>query len=483
MPPYPRYKPTSIPWIGQVPQHWEVKKLSRVVDPNRPITYGIVQAGEKLEEGIPYIRPADMTHDRIPGPEQLPKTSPEIAAAYTRSIVRPGDLVVSIGPSYGKVAIVPNGLEGANLTQGTARVAINEHEADTDFMFWMLHSEEAKYFWTTRSVGATFAALSLEGLSGTIVCVPPKAEQTHIARYLDHKTALIDAYLARKRRMLALLKEHRQSLISRAVTKGLDPTVKMKDSGIEWIGEVPEHWEVKKLKFVTPAITVGIVVTPAKYYVDQGVPCLRTLNISSNFIDLENLVYISSESNELLSKSQIHEGDVLVARTGKTGSAVVVPKSLGGANCIDLLIIRKGEQLLSDYLHFFLTSSVAETQIENLSVGAIQAHFNTSTLSELVLPVPSIEEQRELLSKLNEKTILIDDELTRIERSMVRVQEYRQGLISAVVTGKVDVRQVEVPELDRMIGRSGDQLMEYGEPEGVSMAADEESRYNGPEVP
>ena len=150
--------------------------------------------------------------------------------------------------------------------------------------------------------------------------------------------------MAKKERLIELLQEKRAALITRAVTKGLDPSVPMKDSGVEWLGQIPAHWDAKPLKRVVPGVTVGIVVTPAKYYVDDGVPCLRSLNVARGHIDMNNLVFISPDANEQHHKSKIREGDVLIVRTGQAGAAAVVPADLDGANCIDLLIIRRSRR-------------------------------------------------------------------------------------------------------------------------------------------
>ena len=162
------------------------------------------------------------------------------------------------------------------------------------------------------------------------------------------ETARIDELVAREERLIGLLQEKRTALITRAVTRGLDPNAPMKDSSVEWLGEIPAHWGVRKLKTMVPDITVGIVVTPAKYYVEQGVPCLRSLNIAQGHISTEDLVFISEESNLIHKKSQIFAGDVVIVRTGRAGVAVVVPPELDKANCIDLLIVRRsGKSLLS----------------------------------------------------------------------------------------------------------------------------------------
>jgi type I restriction enzyme S subunit len=180
----------------------EFLPLKRFVDAHRPITYGIVQAGEDVEDGVPYIRPIDMDeHNGVRDPAALRKTAREIAAAYTRSTVRPGDLVVSIGPSYGKTMIVSSELDGANLTQGTARIAPGP-DVEASFIRWALRSSTATEFWDAAVAGATFRALNLEPLSRTPVPAWTLREQRGISDFLDAATARINALVEKKRHMV-----------------------------------------------------------------------------------------------------------------------------------------------------------------------------------------------------------------------------------------------------------------------------------------
>lgn len=214
-------KDSGIEWLGEIPEHWESGALKRFVEPNRPITYGIVQCGEDVPNGVPYIRPVDMTDEGGTDLDGLRRTASEIAAAYLRSTIRPGDIVVSIGPSFGKVMIVPEALDGANLTQGTARVAPST-DVLTRFLFWCLRSGAVHQAWEALVTGATFRALNLEPLSRTIVAVPPLPEQRTIAAFLDRETERIDVAVSKVEQSVAMLREYRTALISAAVTGKID---------------------------------------------------------------------------------------------------------------------------------------------------------------------------------------------------------------------------------------------------------------------
>jgi type I restriction enzyme S subunit len=212
----------------------------------------------------------------------------------------------------------------------------------------------------------------------------------------------------------------------------------MKDSGIEWLGEVPAHWEVKRLKHMSPQITVGIVITPSKYYEDEGIPALRSLNLRPSRVVDTDLVFISPESNELLRKSKLAEGDLVAVRTGQPGTTAVVPAEFDGANCIDLIIIRRSLKYDSRFLCHVMNSKPSHVQYGSGSEGAIQQHFNIETAKNLLLAVPPVHEQQRIRCELDAQLERIDHVLARIGDHVRLLLEYRQALISAAVTGKID---------------------------------------------
>lgn len=198
-------------------------RLRRLVEPARPLTYGILQAGEPVSAGVPYIGPSDMPGEgRSPRLEELRRTTPEISAAYKRSLLRGGDIVVSIGPAYGKVALIADELLGANLTQDTVRVAPRLDLVIPRYLVWVLTSRPARNFWDAEIMGATFKRLNLGQLARTPIPVPPLDEQREIVAHLDSQTAKIDALIANAERFIELSKERRTALIAAAVTGQVD---------------------------------------------------------------------------------------------------------------------------------------------------------------------------------------------------------------------------------------------------------------------
>ena len=443
---YPKYSGVDCSWLGKLPHDWQALKLKRVIDPDRPITYGIVQAGEHVENGIPYIRPIDMSDEGgIKDASGLLKTSQEIAASYHRSSLEERDLVCSIGPSFGKVMVVPKVLSGGNLTQGTARIAISSRN-DYRYFFWALRSNRIYEQWQSSVGGATFRALNLGPLSETVVPVPSPSEQTQIARFLDHQTARIDALIAEQQRLIELLKEKRQAVISHAVTKGLDPDVAMKDSGVEWLGEVPEHWEVRKLSTVTDKITNGYVGPTRDLFVEEGIPYLQSLHIKNNQIIFSPEYYVPKWWSDEHAKSILKPDDVLIVQTGDIGQIAVVPDDFPEANCHALIVTSTIKQSLSgSWLAWVLLSDYGYNSLMSIKTGALHPHLNCGYVKDIYIPVPPLLEQAETMDFLTHEEQGHQKLLSQAESAIGLLQERRSALISAAVTGKIDVRDWQPP--------------------------------------
>lgn len=351
-----------------------------------------------------------------------------------------GSLLYSIYASLGKVAVL-----GVDATFNQAILAIipNKLVASQLFLrYWLENLESHLSYYSSSNTQANLNAAKVLGYP---VAVPDLAEQKSIASFLNHETAKIDALIAEQQRLIELLQEKRQAVISHAVTKGLNPDVSMKDSGVEWLGEVPEHWEIKKLKHVSPQVTVGIVVEPSKYYVRDGVPALRSLNVKQGEIKLDNLVYISADANELHVKSKLKAGDLVAVRSGQPGTTAVIGSDLDGCNCIDLIIMRTPVLASSEFLSWYLASDSAKVQFSSGSGGAIQQHFNVATAANLVILVPPKGQQAEILHAIAFRTAQLDLLGDQALQAVDLLQERRSALMSAAVTGQIDVRGY-VPE-------------------------------------
>lgn len=443
--PYVRYRDSGMDWLGQIPASWTSRRLRFLVETRIPKQE--LRALDPATE-VSFV-PMESVHEY--GGLDIDSTKPlsDVLDGYT--YFRDGDvLVAKITPCFenGKGALA-EGL-ASNVGLGTTELHVLRPSPEVEARF-LLYLTLSQHF---RRIGAAsmYGAGGQKRVPGDFIRnfrhpLPSLSEQRTIADFLDRETAAIDALVMKRDRLIQLLQEKRTALITRAVTRGLDSGATMKDSGVDWLGEVPAHWKVKKLKHLTPGTTVGIVVTPSRYYVDDGVPCLRSLNVSRGSVDTENLVFISEHANEFHRKSKIFAGDVVVVRTGQAGTAAVVPESLDGANCIDLLIVRRSDSVLPKFVYYYLNSQTAISQAAEQSVGAIQAHYNTSTLARLVVPEIPPEEQSHIVGYLDESTQEIDVLTTKVRQAIDHLNELRTALISAAVTGRIDVRQA-APQRD-----------------------------------
>lgn len=439
--PYPSYQNTELDTVGIIPDSWTVRKLKHVAS----VKFSNVDKHTNENE-----RPVRLCNYTDVYNNEVVSSNMELmeATADDREIkqfaLKRGDVLITKDSEDWRDIAVPAyvGDSSEDILCGyhLAQIRPREEVVSGRFLSMCFNALSLIYQYKVASVGITRYGLGKYWIDNSLIPIPPLKEQAAITAFLCEETARIDELISKKERMIKLLQEKRQAIITHVVTKGLNPNAPMKDSGIDWLGYLPSHWLVKSMKHVVPNLTVGIVVTPAKYYEESGVPCLRSLNITTGLIDTDDLVFISEESNELHKKSKVYEGDIVVVRTGQAGTAAIIPKELDGINCIDLLIIRKSEMITPGFLYFFINSSVTRKQIDTQAVGAIQAHFNTTMLGNLVIPVPPVEEQESIEEYLNDRVGKVDQAIQRIESSIELTKEYSQALITAAVTGQIDVR-------------------------------------------
>ena len=248
--------------------------------------------------------------------------------------------------------------------------------------------------------------------------------------------------MARKERLIELLQEKRTALITRAVTRGLDPNVPMKDSGVEWLGEIPAHWHLRPLKRVSPEITVGVVVNPSTYVRTEGVPFLYGSDIHEGHIVADAARRMSEEDSESLgSKSCLRAGDLVCVRVGAPGVTAVVPPQLAGANCASVLIIRRVDSFDSQWLCYAMNSRLVRFQVELVQYGAAQEQFNVAHAVAFFVPLAPQAEQRAIAAFLDRETTSIDALIAKVRQAIHHLKEFRTALISAAVTGKIDVRE------------------------------------------
>jgi type I restriction enzyme, S subunit len=427
---YARYKVSGVAWLGAVPDHWTVLRFQRCVD----VAEGQVDPEDADFARMPLIAPnhIESATGRLIGLE----SATEQGAASGKYLCKAGDVVYSkIRPALRKVCIAPE-----DCLCSADMYPLRPHSGLTNaFLFWLILSEEFSSLAVLESDRVAMPKINRESLKAVAIAVPPTHEQDFISEFLDRETAKTDALVAEQRRLIELLKEKRQAVISHAVTKGLNPDAPMKPSGIEWLGDVPEHWSVKRLKHISPFMTVGIVVNPSTFVAEEGFPFIYGGDIREGVIDWKNARCIDTESSDSNAKTRLKAGDLLTVRVGAPGVTAVVPVECEGGNCASVMLIRQGN-FNSQWLCYAMNTRIVRFQVEVVQYGAAQEQFNISHAVKFWTPTPPRAEQDEIAHFVELETSRFDELTAEAQQAIDLLQERRTALISTAVTGKIDVR-------------------------------------------
>jgi type I restriction enzyme S subunit len=298
--------------------------------------------------------------------------------------------------------------------------------------------KESVYF---NSNATTIEVIYSNTLREVQLPLPPIQEQKAILDYLDRKTAVIDTLIAKKERQIELLQEQRTAVINHAVTKGLNPHAPRKDSGIPWLGQIPAHWELSLIKYKLSNVTDGAHVSPET---ENGVyPFISTVNVDDGVIDFENCLLTSKTSYEMLKLQgcQPEEGDVLFSKDGTIGKTVLIKRNLDFVVASSLIILKPNQtSVYPNFLDYFMQSSTVVEQINSFVKGSALKRISLVNLKRIYGPFPPLEEQTTIAVFLDKKTAAIRNAIRKVERQIELLQEYRTAVISAAVTGKIDVR-------------------------------------------
>lgn len=425
-PTYPGYRDSGVEWLGEVPQHWVVTKFSRHFSVRMGET---IPETELSDEGwLPVYSATE--RDKFYG-----------YVDERKPLVANGDLVIPArGNSIGFVKLVR---APATATQTTIVANVLDHKiTDSSYVYyWCLGLRKVLFYFDRTAI----PQITTEYVSRNPLLLPALAEQTQIARFLDHETARIDALIEEQQRLIELLTEKRQAVISHAVTKGLDPTVPMKDSGVEWLGEVPAHWEVWKLSHAFDGIGSGTTPpsTEHGWYEGGTIPWITTSELRENVITATKK-NVTAEALEKFSALQMHPpGSLAIAMYGATIGRLGI---LGiSATTNQACCVLSSPRSLTPGFTFYWLSGFKEIIISLYATGGGQPNINQDTVASLKVPAPGIEEQRGISDFLDQKAIEHDSLVKEAERVVAFLQERRSALISAAVTGKIDVRGWQPP--------------------------------------
>lgn len=421
---YPEYKDSGINWLGKIPAHWELKRLHHIAR---------LRSGET------------MTADMMDENAEFPVYGGNGLRGYFDSYTHEGDYVL----------IGRQGALCGNINYATGKFWASEHavvvsptiELETFWLGELLRTMNLNQY----STSAAQPGISVEMIGRLKLPFPSLSEQESIARFLDYKIAQIDALIAKKENLLAKLAEKRTALISQAVTKGLDPTVPMKDSGIEWLGDIPTHWGAVKIRYCSEFVTSGSRGW-SQYFSDDGSVFLRITNVSRDGIELklDDVQRVTPPIGAEGERAKVLPGDVIVSITADLGSVAVVPENFEIAHVSQhLALIRPTlQKTYGRWIAYQIFAHAGKTQLVSSGYGGTKIQLNLTDIKDLWIALPPKSEQQEIENALKNQVANVDQMETRIRQAIAKLKEYRTALITNAVTGKIDVRDVKLPEAD-----------------------------------
>jgi len=433
---YPEYRRTHISWAKSCPKEWSelaLKRLFRIENGSTPKS----SEASYWNGDIPWATPDDLG------------ALGQVAIARTRryitrdgyngcgtSLVPPGSILVSTRAPIGHLAIAAVPI---CTNQGCRSLVPRTTSVDSRYFYYQLiiARQELK----ALGQGSTFRELGSSQLRDIRVISPPAHEQRTIITFLDRETKKIDELIATKQRLIELLQEKRMALISQAVTKGLDPNVEMKDSGHPVLGAIPTPWSATRPKFICTHIVDGVHHTPD--YIDEGVPFVTVKNLTAGGgISFEDTKLISpTDHYEFCKRAHPERGDILLTKDGTLGVPRVVETDREFSIFVSVALLKIRRELIDPYfLKYAFESEVVVAQFSARQLGSALKHLHLEEISTISVPLPPRNEQKRIVAWLRDETKQLEDLTNRVNDGVDRLREYRSALISAAVTGQIDVR-------------------------------------------
>lgn len=450
---YEEYKESGVEWLGFIPKDWNIARVKNQFDVFNGSTPKSGEA-EYWEGNIVWVTPSDLS--QLEG-YKISESSRNITTkglhSCGTSLVPKGSMILSCRAPIGSLAVAGTEL----CTNQGCKTLVPTSGIPVEYYYY--------YFSTVTNVlnnlgrGSTFLELSTEDLTNLAMPLPSISESYSIVEFLDFETAQIDTLIEKQQTLIQLLKEKRQAVISHAVTKGLNPDAPMKDSGVEWLGEVPEHWTVSFVKYIVLGEKDSMVdgpfgssVNTSEDYVDDGIPVIRTVNITNNGFSSDNLKFMRQQKFDQLKRHSVKPGDVLFSKVGTIGNACLLPSDIPEAilsTTGSCKISVDQNKIEGEYL--VLMFHLMNQTLMEMANSNVQPFLNMSNIKNLKISLPSIEEQKNILTYLEEKLEGIDDLIAKSLSFDKLIRERRTALISAAVTGKIDVRGWRAPESNSIL--------------------------------
>lgn len=440
---YAEYKDSGVEWLGEVPNDWDILSIARV---SNKITNGYVGATRDIffDSGIRYLQSLHIKNNNINFHTPY-YVSESWSNEKSKSILKEGDVLIVQTGDIGQVAAVTKEFEGCNCH---ALIIVSGTEKISGFyLAWLLNSNYGRQTLKSIQTGALHPHLNCGAIKDIKIPLPDIDIQNKITSFLDHETTKIDHLIEKQQQLIELLKEKRQAVISHVVTKGLDPNVPMKDSGVAWLGEVPEHWQLVPLKYLCTFSGGG---TPTKdnlsYWTDGNIPWVSPKDMKTFWIS-KTQDYITEKAVKESSTNTVEQNSLLmVVRSGILQRTIpiainTVPVTMNQ----DMKALKFGKRVLVEYIANLIHGNTVQLLLEWSKEGATVESIEHEYLANSLIPVPSLKEQEEITQVIAKKMKVYAELTEKAELQITLLQERRTTLISAAVTGKIDVRHWQAP--------------------------------------
>lgn len=430
---YAEYKDSGVEWLDAIPKDWALKKHKYIAVFSKGKNPALLL--DNYSDGLyPYL-----SMDSLRG-----KVDSKYAE-YKKGLVLVEDnqpLIIWDGSNSGEFVLGKKGILSSTMASSS-----------------LIYKVESKFYWYVciciepemrkHATGMGIPHVNGEELRGIALPLPDRDEQQKISNFLDHETSKIDHLIEKQQQLIELLKEKRQAVISHAVTKGLNPNVPMKDSGVEWLGAVPQHWEIKQNKYLLEFVTSGSRGW-AQYYADTGSLFFRIANLTRDTIEpkLESIQYVEPPKGSEGERSKIKINDLLISITADLGSVCVANASIkDGYVSQHVALCRPIKICVSRWLAYFILSDCAKEQFLGSGYGGTKIQLSLEDIKELIIAVPPRNEQLQISEYIDKKLTQYELLICQAEKLIETLQERRTALISAAVTGKIDVRNWQAPKV------------------------------------
>lgn len=449
-------KPSGVDWIGDIPVSWSINRLKFMLA-NEEDSLKVGPFGSSLS-GTDYIPEGKWVfNQRVVLDNNFIDNDTCISDEKFQEMksfsVYPGDILITTRGTIGKVAIVPQTAPQGILHPCIIKFRLNKKLLLPELLKLLFNETSyAQEQFAFMNNSTTIDVIYSYSLKDIILPLIPINEQKAIYAFLHKECAQIDSIAADLEKQIALLQQYKKSLITETVTKGLDKSVQMKDSGVEWIGEIPVGWELSRIKYLTdnhhpyPIGDGDHGMIKADDYLTEGIPYIRVLNLTwGSGLNLENLVFISKEMNSLIKNSELKPNDILIAKTGATiGKTAIVPDSLPVSNTtshVGKITLANGHD--AKYFYYVMTSSIVQKQIQDISaMQSTRPELGIEGLKNLILTVPPFDIQQHIARFLDDHCAKIDRVLHEKGKQLSVIKQHKKSLIYEYVTGKKRVKEV-----------------------------------------